>query len=946
MPGSVKTRQAGALAGVLVICLVVLGDPTAAYNVCSDPGSPCTHEDMAGFGLDLLAPGSEAEQFRHKLREGAGDEDVFDHIYGFPNHLILGAAIITMTHFWDADPGDDTPSTYGDFEGPVDIVDTSFIVTENALQKSRHFWTLALGAYARGDKPKAYEYLGHIVHFLGDMTVPTHAHGDAHVDLFGDHDPYEEWMSNSTPDRPIGLTPAEKAALLAAESNTGPGLLNGPLEADVPPGVDPLYYLLYTTNQLSDFFASRDVDGDTFDRHGWVQAELDSMDQLISSPRIQDHLDDNDDDDGPFGEEINNHDGDLGRVREVTYMYGIRAIAALYRHFERTVRQPTLAVGIEYVEDSDDDADTLDDADFFGKVTVNGKLGQNRGEEAVDTEVVTNPGWAYGATVPLTGTVPVHIEILDEDGESPLVPSFNGPDDLIDIDPDDSDDDSTLDLQVDMAKCLTQEAGAITGDATGACGQLLETEGDHDPLIGDSERAKVRFRIFMPNLPPVADAGPDVQTPEGFDITLDGSGSFDPEGKPLTYSWDLDGDGACDDSSGTDRPTFTRVGDDGITVVKICVMDEAGLTAEDTAVVEVTNVAPAIEVGDPSAIAENTAVTVAGRIRDPGWLDSLSATIDWGDGSPVQNLPGTAENERPDATLTFSVSHIYGDNGTYPVTVCAADDDTMPCNSIAVTVTNVDPTATIDTSGTVSVNGVPTVIAHAGTSVDFGARITDPGSDDLTVTWNWGDGTPPDTSTSLVNPPVLDPPMSPSIQPRDISAASDHAFGKPCVYTSGLTVTDDDGGSTTGSLNVVIVGNNHPNRPHGYWKQQNRYHAFGTGPAPDFDSATLDCYLAIAAYMSTVFNEQTFAQAYEVLDTSGTSQINQLFDEQLLAAWLNFANGAIEWNRLVDTNRDRTADTPFLTAMEAAESLRLNPTTTRAQLDAMKRIVESWTNLP
>ena len=83
-----------------------------------------------------------------------------------------------------------------------------------------------------------------------------------------------------------------------------------------------------------------------------------------------------------------------------------------------------------------------------------------------------------------------------------------------------------------------------------------------------------------------------------------------------------------------------------------------------------------------------------------------------------------------------------------------------------------------------------------------------------------------------------------------------------------------------------------------------------------------------------------------MLDTSGTSETNELFDEQLLAAWLNFATGAIEWNRLVDTNRDRTPDTPFLTAMEAAESLRLNPASTRAQLDAMKRIIESWTNLP
>ena len=950
MPGAVKSRLSSVLAVALVMsCLAIAGDRVAAYNVCSDDGSPCTHEDMASFALDLLPDGFEAKlpAFEDRIRAGAGDEDVTDHIYGFPNHAILAEAIITMTHFWDADAGDNTPSTYGDFEGPVDIIDTSFIETENALQKARLTWSLALGAYARNDKAKAYEYLGHIAHFLGDMTVPTHAHGDAHVDIFGDSDPFEEWMSNQTDDRPI-LTAAELEALRVLENNDGPGLLDGPLENDVPPGVDTLYYLLYTTNQLSDFFASRDVDGDTFERHGWapLQAQLSAMAASISSPRVQDHLDDNDDDDGPFGEEINDNDDDLTRVRAVTYMYGIRAIAALYRHFDRTVKQPTLNVVIDYVEDSDDDADTTDDADFFGNVTVNGWRGQNRGEEAVDTEVVENPGWAYGASVPLTGSVPVHIEIIDEDGESPLVPSLNFGDDLIDIDPDDSDDDSTLDLNVDMAKCITGAPDAITGDATGACGQTLETEGDHDPFIGDSERAKVRFRIFMPELPPVANAGPDRSTPEGTDIVLDGSGSFDPEGTPLTYSWDLDGDGACDDSSGTATPSFTSVGNDGTTIVKICVTDGAGLTAEDTAVVTVTNVAPAIEVTEPAALGENTGVTIAGVIRDPGWLDALSATINWGDGSGAQPLPGTTENARPDSTLVFNVSHTYGDNGVFTVTICASDDDVTTCLPITVTVTNVAPTATIDTSGAVVVNGVPTVIAHAGTSVDFGARITDPGSDDLTVTWSWGDGTPPDTSTSLVNPPVLDPPMSPSIQPRDITAASDHAFARPCVYTSGLVVTDDDGSNTAGSLNVVIVGNNHPNRPHGYWKQQARFHAFATGPAPDFDADTLNCYLDIVAYMSRVFVDQTFAQAYDVLDTRATSDINQLFDQQLLAAWLNFANGAIEWNRLVDTNRDRTPDTPFLTAMEAAENLRLNPATTRAQLDAMLRILESWTDLP
>ena len=102
--------------------------------------------------------------------------------------------------------------------------------------------------------------------------------------------------------------------------------------------------------------------------------------------------------------------------------------------------------------------------------------------------------------------------------------------------------------------------------------------------------------------------------------------------------------------------------------------------------------------------------------------------------------------------------------------------------------------------------------------------------------------------------------------------------------------------------------------------------------------------------MSTVFNERTlastFAQAYGVLGVSDASgDIYQLFDLQLLANWLNFANGAIEWDRLVDTNGDKTPDARFLDAITAAESLRLDPNATRAQLDRQKTIIERWTTL-
>jgi len=949
--------------------------PARAYNVCSDDNA-CVHEKMSALALGLLAPGSEAGLYAQDIWNGAGHEDGVgdpsDHIYGYPFLPLLNEAVITMPHFWDADAGDDTPSTYGDFEDPIPVslvadmwdaldildlfeigdIDTSFISTENALQKSRHFWTLALGAYAAGDKHKAYEYLGHIAHLMGDQSVPTHAHGDAHVKAVFDADPYESWMSDLVDGDHghMNLSSAEVDRLRADEVYVKDDPMRGHLDEKVPSGVDPLYYLLYTTNQLADFFASRDVDGDAIDRHNWIQGELTRMSTAITSPRVQDDLDDNDND-GPF-EDINNDDGDLEAVRDVTYFYGIRAIAALYRHFEQTVSQPTLTVVIDYVKDDDDDVDLLDDADMYAKVTVNGKTGQNRGEEKVDQEEVTNPGWAYGATVPLTGTVPIHVEIWDEDGQSPLVPSLNGSDDLMDISPDDDEEIHGLNLTVDMAKCIKKEPGAITGDITSTCGQTIDVTGDNDPFnpLEAADRARVRFRVFVPNLPPVANAGPDRTTTEGTNITLDGTGSFDPEGGSLSYSWDLDGDGMCDDSSGDSTPDFTAVGNDGTTTVTVCVADPQGMTAKDSATVTVTNVAPSVEVNDAASVAENTATTVAGTIRDPGWLDSLSATIDWGDGSAVQNITGILENVRPDATFTFSTTHVYGDNGTWQVKVCAADDDTTPCKTVNATVTNVDPNAVIDTTNTVTVNGVPTVIAHAGANVDFKVRITDPGSDDLAVTWDWGDGSTPTATSYLVNPPTPDPPQSPSIQPRDINPSSDHAFTQACVYTSALQVADDDGGAATGSLNVIIVGNNHPNRPHGYWKQQYRFYAFGSGPAPDIDATTASCYLKIVAYMSRVFDERTSAataaQAYDVLDTSSTSVIEELFDQQLLANWLNFANGAIEWNRLVDTNNDRRVDTPFLTAMEQAESLRLDPNTNRKQLDARKKLIETWTNLP
>lgn len=918
-------------AGLLFLpSALVSPDRADAYKICSDGN--CNHETMVREALNVYPT-----EFFNYIEEGATHEDQRDHVYAYS---WLGGALVTNTHLWDSDLGEDDSVAL-----PVPAWLSGKTSTENAWQKTRAYWSLALGAHANGNMPFAYHYFGHVVHLLGDMTLPTHAHDDPHGPFQIEDDAFEEWMRDHA-----DVTPAEREKLVN----------DGPLQ--VPETYpDKLFWLLYTTNQIADFFASDDRDGDATDARGLAQPDLNAMAASIGSPRVTAQLRDNDGcvlppPDLTCPGANNDDDGDLSVIREKSYLRGIRAIAALYKLFEQKVKQQVkLAVVIDRVA-VDRGNDDFTAADFYAKVSVAGLDSQNRGDYDDDNDNV-DPGWMFGNTVGTGGSVPVRIEIWDNDGRGEDAPwnPLNGDDNQYDIDAHGGYGDAALEFNVDIAKCLRGEAGAISGDLAGVTNGSQSSRCSRNPLSlsegGDTEddpSARVSFHVFVSNSPPIADAGGPYATDEGKDATLDGMGSTDPDNDIVKYEWDLDDDGACDDATGA-RPTFTDVGRDSTMTVKLCVTDAVGLTDEDTTTVRIDNVAPSLTVGSNAPTGENTTVTVTGTIADPGWLDPLSGTISWGDGSAAQALTGTLESVRPNGTLAFSATHVYGDNGAFTATICAADDDSTPCTSFPLQITNTPPTAAIDLSGAVDVNGTPTVIARAGSSVSFSGRATDPGSDDLTLTWTWGDGTAAASRTSYVNPPSPDPAFSPSIQPRDEIFASTHAFSGACAYETTLSVGDDDVGSASQTAAVIVVGNGSPNQPQGYWKQQFRFYNEGKSNA-DFDPTTLACYLRIVDYMSRVFDQQTdastFLRAQDVLETNQTSDMAQLFDQQLLAAWLNFANGAAEWSRLVDTDRDRVPDTRFLTAITAAEGLRLDPGTTRAELDRQKAIVESWTRLP
>lgn len=197
------------------------------------------------------------------------------------------------------------------------------------------------------------------------------------------------------------------------------------------------------------------------------------------------------------------------------------------------------------------------------------------------------------------------------------------------------------------------------------------------------------------NQPPIANAGGPYTIDEGDSVTLDGSGSFDPDGDTLSYAWDLDNDGIFGDATGV-SPTLTwaqltgfGIADDGSYPIKLRVDDGNGEQDTATSTITVVNVAPSLDnVAVTSPIDENDFATLTGDIVDPGTLDTFVLTIDWGDpSSPHDNE--TIDLANPPAHVSwdpatgqFSVTRQYLDDnptGTlgdaYAVTITAADDD-------------------------------------------------------------------------------------------------------------------------------------------------------------------------------------------------------------------------------------------------------------------------------
>jgi hypothetical protein len=165
-------------------------------------------------------------------------------------------------------------------------------------------------------------------------------------------------------------------------------------------------------------------------------------------------------------------------------------------------------------------------------------------------------------------------------------------------------------------------------------------------------------QVTISNAPPTADAGGSYAGDEGSPIILTGVGS-DPTDDPLTYRWDLDGDGTFERPGQVVTNTWP---DDGVYTVTLRVDDGRGGVATDVATVTVNNLPPTgVDAGGPYSGVETQPVTLTATAAD---VPADPLTYAW-----------DLDNDGTFDLVGQTVITAWNRAGVYTVTLRVTDDD-------------------------------------------------------------------------------------------------------------------------------------------------------------------------------------------------------------------------------------------------------------------------------
>jgi glucose/arabinose dehydrogenase/PKD repeat protein len=144
--------------------------------------------------------------------------------------------------------------------------------------------------------------------------------------------------------------------------------------------------------------------------------------------------------------------------------------------------------------------------------------------------------------------------------------------------------------------------GLIRSFVSGAANPVnLENGPGGDLFYVDFDGGTIRRITYTSaNHPPVAVAAANPTTGAApLTVAFDGTGSSDPDDDSLIYAWDLDGDGAYDDSTAT-KPTYTYT-TTGSYAASLKVTDSVGASDTDSVTIRVGNTAPTAVINTPAA---------------------------------------------------------------------------------------------------------------------------------------------------------------------------------------------------------------------------------------------------------------------------------------------------------------------------------------------------------
>ncbi len=319
------------------------------------------------------------------------------------------------------------------------------------------------------------------------------------------------------------------------------------------------------------------------------------------------------------------------------------------------------------------------------------------------------------------------------------------------------------------------------------------------------------------NRPPEVNAGADQTVDEGDMVHFDASGSTDIDNNPtddipyLTYYWDFDNDSVWNSITTSPYATFV-FSDDSVNLVTLQVMDDDFANATDTLVVTVGNV-------DPEASIESVYIdaTLTLRVAGEKWHNVGMRVYEDGVAIgyvEIERYPGDPDKQSKSIAFHVSLGKSYIVNLTFD-----ARADGMPING---QIWGANPVWVIlDVEGSNSTKVHHTFnVRHGGPvqscDIDFTSTLnqmtltfigvaTDPGSDDLTFHWDWGDGF---NETRIYYNDNVGPDPYPSQFggnfPFFVRDVATHAYSGTGTYVVTLTIADDDGGQTVVIYTAVI----------------------------------------------------------------------------------------------------------------------------------------------